>query len=57
MDESGIDDNEAFSYAWGLYCQRVYGTKRANRAKRLSMISASKENKLQATFVFEGYCH
>lgn len=57
MDESGIDDNEAPSYAWGLQGQRVYGVKRGNRAKRLSIISSLNENQLQAPFVFEGYCN
>jgi transposase len=57
IDESGIDDNETYPYAWGAYGQRVYGIKKANRAKRLSIISALNENNLQAPFVFEGYCN
>lgn len=57
MDESGIDDNETYSYAWGTQGQRVYGIKKANRGKRLSIISALNDNNLQAPFVFEGYCN
>lgn len=57
MDESGIDDNETYPYAWGAQGQRVYGIKKGNRAKRLSIISALNENNLQAPFVFEGYCN
>jgi transposase len=57
MDESGIDDNETYPYAWGTYGQRIYGIKKANRTKRLSIISALNDNNLQAPFVFEGYCN
>lgn len=45
------------SYAWGLQGQRVYSMKRGSRTKRLSIISALNENRLQAPFVFEGYCN
>lgn len=57
MDESGIDDNETYPYAWGVCGQRVHGVKKSSRSKRLSIISALNENKLQAPFVFEGYCN
>lgn len=56
LDESGIDDNEAYSYGYGLKGSRIYDTKNAYRNKRLSIISALHKKALIAPFVFEGYC-
>jgi transposase len=57
IDESGIDDNETYDYAWSLKGQRVYDMKNSARKKRLSIISALNQNKLKAPFVFEGMCN
>lgn len=57
MDESGIDDNETYSYGWGPKGQRIIHMKRSNRHRRISIISALNQTLLQAPFVFEGYCN
>jgi len=56
MDESGIDDNATNDYVWGPRGQRVFDMKNAERNKRLSIISALIQGKLDASFVFEGTC-
>jgi putative transposase len=56
VDESGIDDNEVNQYAWGPVGPRIHGMKRANRHRRISMISALNQSKIIAPFVFEGNC-
>jgi transposase len=55
VDESGIDNNEAYPYGWALRGQRLHDTKPGNRAQRLSIIGALAGNKFFAPFVFEGY--
>ncbi len=37
LDETGIDDNEVYPYAWGPKGSRVYGMKQAERNRRLSI--------------------
>lgn len=56
LDESGIDDNDVYPYAWGIKGERIYGIKCADRKKRLSFISALHQGNLFAPFVFEGMC-
>jgi transposase len=56
LDESGIDDNEAYPYGYSIKGSRVYDAKNAYRNKRLSIISALHKKTLIAPFVFEGYC-
>lgn len=56
LDESGIDDDEVYPYGWGQKGQRIYGLKKARRAKRLSIIGALNETKIKAPFVFEESC-
>lgn len=57
LDESGIDDNEVYHYAWGPKGERIYGLKMGYKNKRLSIISTLNQGKVQAPFVFEGYCN
>lgn len=57
IDETGIDDNETYDYAWGPKGPRIYGKKKAERKKRMSIISALNKNSLQASFVFQGSCN
>ena len=56
LDESGIDDNEVYEYAWGKKGERIYGLRHSHRKKRLSIISSLNCRKLKAPFVFEGSC-
>lgn len=56
IDESGVDDNETNSYAWGPKGERIYAEKNAERTRRLSIISSLNNNTLKAPFVFEGTC-
>lgn len=57
LDESGIDDNEVYPYGWGPKGKRIHAMKRAERNKRLSIISALNDKNLKAPFVFEGTCN
>ncbi len=57
LDESGIDDNEEYPYAWGKKGPRIYALKPGKRQKRLSIISVLHQNTLKAPFVFEGSCN
>ena len=56
LDASGIDDNEVYTYGWGIKGNRIYGMKNAERQKRLSFISTIHGNKHIAPLVFEGTC-
>lgn len=56
LDETGIDDNETYEYAWSMKGQRVWDTKYGKRKNRLSIISALFCGKLIAPFTFEGTC-
>ncbi len=57
LDESGIDDNETYVYAWGPKGQRVYDMKRGSRSQCLTIIAALNQGKIIAPFVFEGTCN
>lgn len=57
LDESGIDDNEAFPYGYAPKGKRLYAMKNAYRNKRLSIIGALNQKNIIAPFVFEGYCN
>ena len=56
IDESGIDDNKEYPYAWGKKGARIYAMKSGAKRKRLSIIGALNQNLLKAPFVFEGNC-
>ena len=56
IDESGIDDNEEYPYAWGKKGVKIFGTKPSRRRKRLSIIGALNQKTFKAPFVFEGNC-
>ena len=56
MDETGIDDNEIYEYAWGLKGERIHVLKQSYRKRRISIISALCGKTLEAPFVFEGHC-
>ena len=56
IDESGIDDNEVYEYAWGRKGQRIYGMKHGHKKKRLSIICALNIKNIKAPFIFDGMC-
>lgn len=56
LDETGIDDNEVYAYAWSIKGERAHFMKNAERSKRLSIISAIHKNNHIAPFAFEGSC-
>ncbi len=56
LDESGIDDNETYVYAWGPKGQRVYDMKRGSRSQRLTIIAALNQGKrVCQTFCVNGF--
>jgi transposase len=57
IDETGIDNNETYDYAWGIKGQRIHEKKQAERNQRISIIAALNTNLLIAPFVFEGSCN
>lgn len=56
LDETGIDDNEIYEYAWGPKGERIHVPKQSYKKRRISIISSLNGKTLQAPFVFEGYC-
>lgn len=56
LDESGIDNNECYEYAWSPKGTRAHAEKRAFRSKRLSVIAVLNNKEIKAPLVFEGYC-
>ena len=57
MDESGMDDNEAYEYGYSKKGERCYGEKVARKRTRTTFIAGYSPSKkaLCATFCFEGY--
>ena len=55
IDESGIDDNETVSKAWGQKGKRVVRKIKGHRKNRLSIVSALNNKKIKAPMVFDGY--
>lgn len=56
LDESGIDDNESYPYAWSLKGERAFSKKAGHRKERINFIGALKGRKFKAPFMFNGYC-
>ena len=56
LDETGIDDNEIPSFAWGPIGERIFDMKQAERTNRYSILAALSNNKIIAPIVFEGTC-
>lgn len=52
-----MDDNEVCAYGWSPKGERLYAEKYAERNKRLSIVGALNQNKITASFIFEGYCN
>lgn len=57
MDESGINNNDVYPYAWGFKGKRIEGLKLGRHSQRLSIISGLNRQKLIAPFVFDGHCN
>lgn len=57
VDESGMDDNEFYPYAYAPKNQRYYASHPGHRTKRISMIGGLCGKKFQAPFMFEGHCN
>ena len=55
LDETGMDNNEVYSYGWAPRGQRLYAEKPVVRTQRISVIGALNNNVLRATLAFEGY--
>jgi transposase len=56
MDEAGIDDNDAYPYAYARKGQRAFAFKPGTKKKRVSIIASLRNNALIAPFVLDGYC-
>jgi len=57
VDESGMNDNDFYPYAYSFVGQRYYEAHPGHYKKRISMIGGLCENKFQAPFMFEGHCN
>jgi transposase len=55
LDETGMDNNEVYSYGWAPRGQRLYAEKPGVRTQRISIIGALNDNVLHASLAFEGY--
>jgi transposase len=56
VDESGIDNNEAYQYGWALRGERLFALKPGKRTTRFSIIGALNKSTFFAPFIFEGHC-
>lgn len=57
FDESGIDNNEHYPYAWGLRGPRIYAEKPGHSSQRTTILAGLSNTKLCAPFIFEGHCN
>lgn len=57
IDESGIDNQDDYSYGWNEKGQRFYALKSGKRSIRVSIIIGLCQGKLLAPFTFEGTCN
>lgn len=56
IDESGLDEDLQRIYGRALRGEQVQGVHTGGRVRRISMIAAFCQKKLQAPMRFEGYC-
>lgn len=56
MDETGIDDTEAYQFGWEKKGERLFGMKKGAKSDRLSIISALSQKSLCASLLFTGSC-
>lgn len=57
VDESGMNDNDFYSYAYSPIGTRHYESKPGHYSKRISMIGGLCGKQFQAPFMFEGHCN
>lgn len=57
LDETGMDNNEAYAYGWSPRGEPCWGEKPGHRTQRVSLIAALHQDQLIAPFVFEGTCN
>lgn len=57
MDESGMNDNDFYAYAYSPIGNRHYESHPGHYKKRISMIGGLCNNQFQAPFMFEGHCN
>ncbi|MCM1002345.1 transposase [Wolbachia pipientis] len=57
IDESGIEDNDFYTYGWALKGNRLFADKPGFKRRRVSIIGALNEGKVKAPWIIEGYCN
>jgi transposase len=57
VDESGMNDNDYYPYAYSEKGVRHYESKPGHYKKRISMIGGLCDGDFQAPFIFEGHCN
>lgn len=57
VDESGMNDNDFFSYAYSAIGTRHYEAHPGHYTKRISMIGGLCNKNFMAPFMFEGHCN
>jgi transposase len=57
VDESGMNDNDFYPYAYSPIGKRHYESKPGHYTKRISMIGGIWGKQFQAPFMFEGHCN
>jgi len=56
FDESGMNSNERYDYAWGKKGVRIYDEKPGGSTHRMSILAGLRQKKLCAPLAFNGYC-
>lgn len=57
IDESGMNDNDFYPYAYSKVGNRHYASHPGHYKKRISMIGGLCVDSFQAPFMFEGHCN
>ena len=57
VDETGMDDNDAWRYGWSAKGERCFSLVSGKRTTRVSLIAGERDGELIAPFMFEGYCN
>ena len=57
VDESGMNDNDHYAYAYCKQGERYYSSFPGHYKKRISMIAGLCDKDIQSPFMFEGHCN
>lgn len=57
VDESGMNDNDFYAYAYSAEGKRYYEAHPGHYKKRISMIGGLCRQQFQSAFMFEGHCN